>query len=412
MIINLKHGGKSMNEIQITKKHLGLITAAIIGIVVLFMIPKVGEDVKNDKIVVCQYPFTGNMEYWTTPGFRWQWFGRITEYDKTRQLWFSDEEGEGGETPIDLDIPIVFNDGSKGRISGSLRVKLPLETQFLQRIQTDYAGMNRLMQDLIRPTTVKAVFASGPLMSAFESYAAKKNDLIFFITDQLNNGVYRTRTSEQRVFDELTQSEKVVRVAEIIRDENSPGGFSRQETSPFSYYGLDVSQLSISNIRYDETVMNQIAAQQQAQMQIQTAIAQAMEARQMAIRAEEQGKAAATTARWKQEEIKAVEVTRAEQQKEVARLEAEQARFVADKIIQEKRAEAEANRLLVAAGLTPLDRATIEKETKIGIATALAGYQGAWTPSVVSGGSGTGGNQAMDAVGIRMMLDIIEKLGK
>jgi len=352
------------------------------------------------------------MEYWTTPGFRWQWFGRITEYDKTRQLWFSDEEGEGGETPIDLDIPIVFNDGSKGRISGSLRVKLPLETQFLQRIQTDYAGMIRLMQDLIRPTTVKAVFASGPLMSAFESYAAKKNDLIFFITDQLNNGVYRTRTSEQRVFDELTQSEKVVRVAEIIRDENSPGGLSRQETSPFSYYGLDVSQLSISNIRYDQTVIDQIAAQQAANMAIQTSIAQAMEARQLAIRAEEQGKAKAAEERWKQEAIKAVEVTKAEQQRDVAKLEAEQAKFVADKIVQEKRAEAEANRLLVAAGLTPLDRANIEKETKIGVAKALADYKGHWTPYVMQSGSGTSGNQAMDAVGIRMMLDVIEKLGR
>jgi len=411
MIIN-KNGGLSMDTLQITKKQLGLIAAGVIGIALLFMIPKLGEDVKNDKIVVCQYPFTGNMEYWTTPGFRWQWFGRITEYDKTRQLWFSDEEGEGGEKPIDLDIPIVFNDGSKGRISGSLRVKLPLETQYLQRIQTDYAGMDRLMNDLIRPTTVKAVFASGPLMSAFESYAAKKNDLIFYITDQLNNGVYRTRTSEQRVFDELTQSEKVIRVAEIVREENSPGGFSRQETSPFSYYGLDVSQLSISNIRYDQTVIDQIAAQQQAQMQIQTAIAQAMEARQMAIRAEEQGKSAATTAKWKQEEIKAVEVTKAEQMKEVARLEAEQAKFVADKIIQEKRAEAEANRLLVAAGLTPLDRANIEKDTKIGVAKALAEYQGHWTPYVMQTGSGTSGNQAMDAVGIRMMLDIIDRLGR
>ena len=401
-----------MNQIQITKKHLALVAAGVIGIVILFMIPTIGEDVKNDKIVVCQYPFTGNMEYWTTPGFRWQWFGRITEYDKTRQLWFSDEDGEGSEKPIDLDIPIVFNDGSKGRISGSLRVKLPLETQFLQRIQTDYAGMDRLMNDLVRPTTVKAVFASGPLMSAFESYAAKKNDLIFFITDQLNNGVYRTRTSEQRVFDELTQSEKVVRVAEIVKDEHAPGGFSRQETSPFSYYGLDVSQLSISNIRYDETVMNQIAAQQQAQMQIQTAIAQAMEARQMAIRAEEQGKSAATTAKWKQEEIKAVEVTRAEQMKEVARLEAEQAKYVADKIIQEKRAEAEANRLLVQAGLTPLDKANIDKEKAIGVARELATYTGNWVPLII-GGTGSGNsNQAMDAVGIKMMLDIIDKLGK
>jgi hypothetical protein len=376
------------------------------------MMAQIGEDVKNDKIVVCQYPFTGNMEYWTTPGFRFQWFGRLTEYNKTRQLWFSDEEGEGGESPIDLDIPIVFNDGSKGRISGSLRVKLPLETQYLQRIQTDYAGMERLMNDLVRPTTVKAVFASGPLMSAFESYAAKKNDLIFYITDQLNHGVYRTKTSEQRIFDELTQQEKVVRVAEIIKDDTSPGGFARQETSPFAYYGLDISQLSISNIRYDEIVVNQIAAQQQANMQIQTSIAQSMEARQQAIRAEEQGKATAAAEKWKQEAIKAVEVTKAEQAKEVARLEAEQAKFVAEKIIQEQRAKAEANKLLVQAGLTPQEAAEWKYKTQVGIAEQLSNYKGNWVPSIISGGTGSGGNQAMDAVGIKMMLDIVDKLGK
>ena len=399
--------------LELSKKELFAIIAGVCGVIVLFMIPKFGEDVKNDRIVVCQYPFTGNMEYWTTPGFRWQWFGRITEYSKTKQLWFSDEEGEGSEKPIDLDIPIVFNDGSKGRISGSLRVKLPLETQFLQRIQTDYASMDRLMNDLVRPTTVKAVFASGPLMSAFESYAAKKNDLIFFITDQLNNGVYRTRTSEQRVFDELTQSEKVVRIADIVKDEHAPGGFARQETSPFNYYGLDISQLSISNIRYDETVMSQIAAQQQAQMQIQTALAQSLEARQNAIKAEEQGKATAATERWKQEAIKAVEVTKAEQAKEVAKLEAEQARFVADKIVQEQRAKAEANRLLVQAGLTPQEAAEWKYKTQVGIAEKLASYHGNWVPTIIGGsGGGSGGNQAMDAVGIKMMLDIVDKLGK
>jgi len=398
---------------MIDKKVIFGFVGTILGIFLIIFTFKIGEDVKNDKIVVCQMPFTGNMKYWTQPGFQWQLFGKITTYNKTKQLWFSDEAGEGSEAPIDLDIPIVFNDGSKGRISGSLRVKLPSETLYLQKIHTDYAGMNRLMQDLIRPTTVKAVFASGPLMSAFESYAAKKNDLIFYITDQLNHGVYKTRTTEQKVFDELTQQEKVVRVAEIIKDEKAPGGLARQETSPFSYYGLDISQLAISNIGYDETVRNQIAAQQQANMQIQTAMAQSMEARQNAIKAEEQGKATAATEKWKQEAIKAVEVTKAEQAKEVARLEADRAKFVADKIIQEKRAEAEANRLLVQAGLTPLDKATIDKEKAIGIAKELAAYKGDWVPKVVSsGGTGSSNNQAMDAVGLKMMLDIIDKLGK
>ena len=400
-----------MERFELSKKNLFAIVVAIVGIVILFMIPRIGEDVRNDKIVVCQAPFTGNMQYWITPGFRWQLFGRITEYDKTKQLWFSDEDGEGGENSTDLAIPIVFNDGGRGKISGSLRIKLPTETQFIQRIQTDYAGMNRLMNDLVRPTTVKAVFASGPLLSAFESYAAKKNDLIFFITDQLNNGVYKTITKEVRVIDELSGTEKVIKVAETIPDNNSAGGFRRQESSPFSYYGLDVSQLSISNIAYDDKVLAQISAQQEANMAIQTSIAQAMEAKQQAIRAEEQGKAKATAAKWEQEKIKAVEVTKAQQNFEVAQLQAKEAEQVALKIKAEGDAKAHANRALVSAGLTPLEKATIEKDTKIGIAEALANYKGDWTPKVVGGTSGQG-NQAMDAVGIKMMLDVIDKLNK
>jgi len=392
---------------KITRKHVFAVIAGILGFFLIVGLYKMGEDVKNEKIVVCQFPFTGTMEYWTKAGFEWQLFGRLTEYDKTRQLWFSDEEGEGGEKPIDLDIPIVFNDGSKGRISGSLRVKLPLETQYLQRIHTDYASMERLMNDLVRPTTVKAVFASGPLMSAFESYAAKKNDLIFYITDQLNNGVYRTRTSEQRIFDELTQAEKVVRVANIVEDKEAPSGFSRQEASPFNYYGLEISQLSISNIRYDETVMGQIAAQQQANMQIQTSIAQAMEARQLAIRAEEQGKARAAEEKWKQEAIKAVEVTKGQQALEVATLAAKEAEQIALRVKAEGDAKAFANRALVAAGLTPLERATIEKDTKIGVAAELAKWKG---PQIVmSGGSGA---SAMDPIMLNQFLQVVDRLNK
>ena len=48
------------------------IFGVLVGLVALFFIcslGKIGEDVKNETIVVNQFPFTGNMEYWTTPGY-------------------------------------------------------------------------------------------------------------------------------------------------------------------------------------------------------------------------------------------------------------------------------------------------------------------------------------------------------
>jgi regulator of protease activity HflC (stomatin/prohibitin superfamily) len=283
---------------------------------------------------------------------------------------------------------------------------------YLERIQTDYNGMDRLMQDLVRPTTNKVIYASGPLMSAFESYAEKKNDLIEYITDQLNNGVYKTTVKTVETTDPITGEKKTIKIASLIPDPESPGGYKRSESSPFAYYGLEIGQVSVSNIDYSEKVKQQIAQQQEANMLVQTSKAKTLAAQQEAIRAEEAGKAAAMEAKWQQEKIKAVEVTKAEQEFEVARLAALKAKEDAKRIEAQGLAEAAAARAKVQAGLTPLEKATIEKETAIGIAEALAKSNVRWVPEIIVTGNNGHGNNAMDAVGLNMMLDVVSKMNK
>lgn len=390
------------------------IVAALVVVFAVFCVVslgKIGEDVKNETIVVNQYPFTGNMEYWTTPGFHWQWWGKTTTYYKTQQLWFGSdsESGEQQGNPI----PVIFNDASDGMIYGSLRVKLPTDPKFLARIQTDYNGMDRLMNDLVRPTVTKVIYASGPLMSAFESYAEKKNDLIEYITDQLNNGVYKTAVKQAKVTDAITGEEKTVKIATLIPDSLSAGGYKRSESSPFAYYGLEIGQVAVSKIAYSDKVNSQIARQQEANMLIATSKAQAAAAQQESIRAEEEGKAIAMKAKWEQEKIKAVEVTKAEQEYEVARLSALKAKEDAKRIEAQGMAEAAAARAKVLAGLDPLQRATIDKETTIGVAQALANSNVRWVPEVmIIGGKDGGSANPMDAVGLNMLLDIAKKQSK
>jgi hypothetical protein len=400
-----------MKEQKNSKKTIigGLILVLVVAIVAC--LGRIAEDVKNEQIVVNQYPFTGKMEYWTTPGFKWQMFGKTTYYYKTSQLWFGsdNEDGEQMGNPI----PVIFNDASDGKIYGSLRVKLPTDPMYLARIQTDYNGMERLMQDLIRPTVTKVIYASGPLMSAFESYAEKKNDLIEYITDQLNNGVYKTTVNVIETVDPITGEKKTVKIASLIPDENAPGGYKRNETSPFAYYGLEIGQVSVSKIGYGDKVVKQIEQQQEANMMVQTSKAKTLAAQQEAIRAEEAGKTAAITAKWEQEKIKAVEVTKAEQEREVSRLAAEKAEFDKKKIIAEGQAQAEANRLKVAAGLTPQEKAEWDYKTAVGIAQALANSKVSWVPSIMMNGNASdGNNSAMDAVGFNMMLDVVRKMNE
>jgi regulator of protease activity HflC (stomatin/prohibitin superfamily) len=386
------------------------IIAGFLGLLLILLpvsLTKVVEWVPADKIAICQH-VNGHLSYWTVPGPKTQWFGDVITYDRTNQLWFSDSEGEGGERPTDLAIPVIFNDAGNGKISGSVRVKLPTGETQLQAIRTDYPTMNKLIYDLVRPTVVKVVYASGTLMSSFESYAEKKNDLIFYITDQLNNGVYKTQTTEVRVIDALSEEEKIQRVASLVADSLAPGGYARQERSPFNAYGIEVGQLSISSINYDERILRQIEEQQKAQMAVQTAKAQAIEARQQAIRAEEQGKATAMTAKWEQEKIKVVAVTQAQQEYEVASLEAKKAREVAERIIQEGRAEAEANRAKVSAGLTPQERAEWEYKTKVGVAAEISKIK---LPAVVTSG-GQGNGTLMDLMSLKFATDLVDKFNK
>lgn len=386
------------------------IFGVLVGLVALFFIcslGKIGEDVKNETIVVNQFPFTGNMEYWTTPGYHWQWFGKTTTYYKTSQLWFGSDNEEGKQ--MGNPIPVIFNDASDGMIYGSLRVKLPTETKYLERIQTDYNGMDRLMQDLVRPTVTKVIYASGPLMSAFESYAEKKNDLIEYITDQLNNGVYKTTVKQVEVIDQFSGEKKSVKVASLIVDEDAPGGYARSESSPFAYYGLEIGQVAVSKIGYSQKVMQQIAQQQEANMLVATSKSKSLAAQQETIRIAEEGKAAAEKAKWEQEKIKIVAVTKASQEYEVSRLEALKANEVAKKVKAEGEAQAAAARAKVSAGLEPEVKARIEKETKIGVAEALSKIQ---LPKVVMTGGTNTGNSAMDAMGLKMMTDLVDKLSK
>lgn len=393
--------------INLTKRKVAAIICGVFALIILCMMGSIGEDVKNERIIVNQYPFTGKMAYWTDPGFKWQWFGHTTEYYKTQQFWFGgkDVEGNSHGTPI----KVIFNDASVGYIYGSLRVVLPTDVEHLKLIQTAYNGMDRLMNDLVAQNVVKVIYASGPLMSAFESYAEKKNDMVAYITDQLTYGVYKTTVREEDTIDSFTGETKKVKVASLVADENAPNGYVRSEKSPFTSYGVIIDQVSITEITYDDKVNQQIQTQQQANMSIQTKKAEALAAQQDAIKAEAEGKAAAAKAKWEQEKVKATEVTKAEQEREVARLAAEKAEFDKKRIVAEGQAEAEANRLKVTAGATPQEKLEWEYKTKVGVAEALS--QTKWPTIVMSGNQG-GGSNAMDVIALKQMTDLVDKMSK
>lgn len=391
-------------------KILGIIIS-VVAIVFISISGMLLEDADKSKNYVCQMPFTGNYRVWTDGGLQWQGGGTVREYSKTSQIEFTEleknEEGyiSSGENPA---ASTTFNDKGRGFIIGSFRVVIPNDEQNMMKIQRDFGSESSYKQPCT-PYFVQGRDIMRPLMSSLESVSETRTDLIHYITDQLNNGVYKTRSRKVEVVNEITGETEVRTQAEIITDTNSPGGYKRQENSPFSQYGITCGLVSITDIKYDKATQSQIDAQKQANLAVITAKTQATKAMQDAITIEEKGKAEAAQARWEQEKLKAVAVTQAEQEKEVSRLAAEKAKFDKEKIIAQGQAEAEANRLKVQAGLTPQEKAEWDYKTAVGVAEALSNSKVQWVPQVIMG-NGSNGNSAMDVVGLKMLLDVTNSI--
>ena len=373
------------------------------------------EDADKSKNYVCQMPITGNYKVWTDGGLQMQMFGSVQSYNKTSQVEFSGVEKNQtgyvgvGRTPA---AATTFNDKGRGMIVGSFRVVLPTDYQNMSKIQRDFGSEDALIDNLVRPTLYKVVTACGPLMSSLESVSETRTDLIAYITDQLNNGVYKTKAVKTEVVNELTGEMEVRTQSVILEDINAPGGYARQEISPFSQYGITCGLVSILDIKYDAATQDQIDAQKQANLAVITSKTKSIEAMQRTLQITEEGKAAAEKAKWEQEREKAIAVTKAEQEREVARLAAEKAKFEKEKVIAEGQAQAEANRLKVAAGLTPQEKAEWQYKTTVGVAEALANSKVSWVPEIMISGKDGGSNTAMDAVGLNMLMEVVKKQTK
>ena len=345
-----------------------LLGAGLLLLIIILFSGKIVENVDNSEIVIIQSAFSGKVSIYTTPGPVFQAFGNATHYKKSNQFWFSKKKDEGRTD--DQSIKIRFNDGGHGSISGSVRWYMPSDEKGILKLHTDFGSHEAVEQQLVRQVVTKSVYMTGPLMSSKESSAEKRNDLLSYIEDQSINGVYRTIQEDIKVHDDLMNTDKTVTVVKIVQGENKMP--LRQEVSSVKVYGVSLQGLALNSIDYDSEVENQIKVQQQAYMQVQTAIANSKKAEQDAITTELQGKAAAAKAKWEQEVIKAQAITQAQQEKEVAALEAQTAILASQRVKTDADAKAYANSRLVTAGLTPQERAQFEKDTKVGVAEALS----------------------------------------
>lgn len=357
----------------------GGMVVLVVGFFLSFM---VFENVDANEIVCIQDWGDGELHWYTDAGIKLQMFGKVTVYKK-----LADRE---------LHAPVMFNDNGTGVLEGSYQVELPLDVPHLTPLHTKFNTQEAIEKSLIQATTNKVVYMTGPLMSSKESSAERKTDLIRYITDQIDYGVYRTVQKVMTVEDQMSKEKRTVTIAEISMRDGRP---ERQEKSALSEYGIKIVNFAPRELLYDDTVKKQIADQQKITMEVQTARAQALEAEQRRITAEADGKAAVMKAQYEEEEKKIRAIVSADQRKEVARRDKEAAEFLKQKLILEGQGEGEKKRIIMSAD-GALEKKLDTYEKVMGRFAQEFGKQ-KWVPEVQMGGTTSGGrNAAQDMIDI------------
>lgn len=359
-----------------------LVVAAVLTIMFIPVVFMSYENVDADDILVIQSPMAGTLTWHTTPGIKWQGFGKCTKYSRRSIYKFQ--------------IPVRFNDGGHANMHGSIQYEMPLDNENLTALHLRFGHQEAIQKQLVETVTHKSVFMTGPLMSSKESYAERRNALIHFVEDQVSNGVYKTIQRDIRTKDAMTDVDKTATIVEIVMNNSIP---ERQEEAVLTRFGIRAFNFAITEMIYDEAVEGQIKKQQEITMSVQTAIADAKKAEQNAITIKKQGEADAARSKWEQEVKKATAVVLAQQEKEVAELDAAKKLAVA-KLEREAAEQTKQREILLGEGeskrreLVMAADGALDKKLQAYIevqavwANAMSNYNGNIVPTIIMGGQG------------------------
>ena len=415
-------------------KILAVVTVGVLILLGVFAGKMVGYK-QSTELLVKQSPF-GTLSCVEGQGLYFKGFASIYKYDLAKSFYFNsstekvDGHGWEGDEDDEDDISVTLSRNANADISGYLMYELPTDCDKLIELHKNQRSDKGIKHNLVRNAVLSAVRKTAPLFTAEEAKVTKIAEFRRLAEDQLVEGEYLTTIEvlkEKAGEDEVDSTGKVVKKAEVQEYRvtklklDKDGHRIITKKSPITQYGIVVKQLEIQNVKLDPMAQQQLDIVKEREMQRVANATAAETAKQKAITAKAEGDARIAQAKADQEVAKIAAVVQAEKERDVAvknaerardvaRLNAERAKFQADSTKQAGIAQAEANRAKVAAGLTPQERAEWEYKTKVGIAQAIATSPQKWVPDnmvVVGDGHGNGKVNPLDAVGLKMLNDLV-----
>ncbi len=368
------------------------------------------------------YP-NGKKDAVMSEGIKFRGFAQITPWQKFIDVKVIDpgeilDEIEGKMDPI----PIRFIDQVTATTKLSTRFQLPADKQSFIELAIEFRSLQNLVQNTLIPTVREVVSNTGYMFAAQDYISGSASDFRVAIDEQLKDGTFSVVKNEYRdtVLTSIEQDNRAISEIQTRYEVNKrldETGKSIRIPHDINENNIIVAQVIVDDVSLEEVFKQRLEAQrdESAKRQLeQQKIKTARDAQARIIAEGERDKAGERVTQEK-EQVKALisietKLKQEETNKKLASIQLETERLKAQ--AQKVKADAEAyqNAKLVTAGLTPQEKAKIEKEIAIGVAKEFAKIK---FPQMMFMGNDKGGGTPLEAlIGAAMAKQITFQTGK
>lgn len=347
-------------------------------------------------------------------GIKWKGFGQITPWQKYIDVKVVNRKSkaakdiEGAMSPI----PLRFIDQVTAKVKISSRFQLPSDKESFIELAIEYRSLQNLVHNTLIPTVREVVSNTGYMFAAQDYISGSASDFRVAIDDQLKNGTYSVEKIEYRdtIQNDIERSKRKIKEIQTryeVKKRLDANGFPIRIPHDINENKIIVAQVIVDDVSLEKTFKKRLEAQrdESAKRQLeQQKIKTAKDAQARIIAEGERDKAAERVSQEK-EQVKALiaietKLKQEETNKKLAliALETEKLQAKAQKVKAD--AEAYQNAKLVSAGLTPQEKAQIQKETAIGVARELANIK--FPQTMIIGGDKKGGTPLESLIGAAM----------
>jgi len=325
----------------------------IVGLLVFILgaINPIGRNSYGYRQVV-EDPTTGNTwvqfnQGWYYKGF----FSKAYQYPNVLTVMFTDEAMTEEITSLDSSFLIRFNDATRADAQATVRWRLPNDELSMLEIHKEYHSATKLATTTLTKYTRECLRYSAQLMESETHYSGGMSKLSEDFQDQLENGQFVLEYKTEYTRDTISGETMKLTQTFIRKGED---GLPKRNHSDVQQFNITVAYASVDQVDYEPQVDEKLAEKIKASTQESISKQQLITAKQEALTEKARGERLIAKTKATEEAIKIKAVITAEKERAVAVENVIRDQAIAKSTVALRRAEAEGDKLKVAAGLTPL----------------------------------------------------------